>query len=379
MSDAGLPSQDEKLFKIALDTRNFEISLFWQRSNYFLVLNSALAIGFFSRNDTDYSVVLAILGAGASLLWFLVNLGGKYWQSRWEHELVFREIKIYPDDPVFAASREQTDEFVRKSLLWNNPGIIRRLLNLAIVLKPSVSFMMTILSAVFFFAWMGLLALHTNVQLNLTWTKQEATRSTMGFWGWLDFNSGAVQSIASLFSIALAAITIGVLFITWRAIKRHATAAEAHAEAARALTQVAKDQTAAAFETAKLAQKQVELLSSQIEQSTAPLLVAERDDTMAFPTYDLVNRGPGVAFQIFFWVGKLDLKNSGQQFSIQFIEPSTLGPGSRAHLPMPPQWEVITVRYKGIDRLERWTIIYNDPLMPQEHVMSKGLQEFYLS
>src|SRR3972149_10785499 len=35
-------------YKFAYDTRNFEISLFWQRSNYFLVLNTAIALAFFS-------------------------------------------------------------------------------------------------------------------------------------------------------------------------------------------------------------------------------------------------------------------------------------------------------------------------------------------
>jgi hypothetical protein len=31
--------EDKDIFKMALDIRNLEISLFWQRSNYFLVLN----------------------------------------------------------------------------------------------------------------------------------------------------------------------------------------------------------------------------------------------------------------------------------------------------------------------------------------------------
>src|SRR4051794_39983352 len=35
-------------YQVLLSTRNLEIGLFWQRSNYFLVLNSGLALGFFS-------------------------------------------------------------------------------------------------------------------------------------------------------------------------------------------------------------------------------------------------------------------------------------------------------------------------------------------
>src|SRR5688572_15226014 len=109
-------SADEKLFEVALETRNFEITLFWQRSNYFLVLNSALAVGFFSLKEQGYALILAGLGSMAALLWFFVNLGSKYWQSRWEHELHLREQRLYPNDPLFAADRKRTDEYVRESL-----------------------------------------------------------------------------------------------------------------------------------------------------------------------------------------------------------------------------------------------------------------------
>ena len=36
---------DFELYKIAIQTRNLELGFFWQRSNYFLVLNTALATG----------------------------------------------------------------------------------------------------------------------------------------------------------------------------------------------------------------------------------------------------------------------------------------------------------------------------------------------
>ena len=85
-----------------------------------------------------------------------------------------------------------------------------------------------------------------------------------------------------------------------------------------------------------------------------------------------------MAFKILYWNGELDLKNQGavQVFPVQ---PSTLGSGNFAYLPIPPAWEVITVQYKGVDRYMRWTIVYRDPRMSQEHVVSRGLQEFYLS
>jgi hypothetical protein len=171
MPSENLTDKNEKLFNVALETRNFEISLFWQRSNYFLVLNSALAAGFFSLKDEGYALVLAGLGSIASLLWILVNLGGKYWHSRWEHELIVREQKLYPEDPKFAASREQTDEYVRRSLQWNGPGVLRQFFDRLVVLKPSVSGVMTILSLVFLLTWIGLLVRRSQVALDFAWMK----------------------------------------------------------------------------------------------------------------------------------------------------------------------------------------------------------------
>ncbi|ENN6985946.1 hypothetical protein ACAB91_004506 [Vibrio parahaemolyticus] len=45
---------DLEAYKIALETRNMEIKLFWQRSNYFLALNAALALGFFRLTEGYY-------------------------------------------------------------------------------------------------------------------------------------------------------------------------------------------------------------------------------------------------------------------------------------------------------------------------------------
>lgn len=53
--------EPKDLFKFVLDTRNFEITNFWQRSNHFLVLNTGIAIGFFNLKDQAYALVLSLL------------------------------------------------------------------------------------------------------------------------------------------------------------------------------------------------------------------------------------------------------------------------------------------------------------------------------
>lgn len=80
-------TQDIDPYKIATEIRNFEIKLFWQRSNYFLVLSTAIATGTFLVKEHDHQILLAIFGFIVSVLWFRINLGGKYWQGRWEAKL----------------------------------------------------------------------------------------------------------------------------------------------------------------------------------------------------------------------------------------------------------------------------------------------------
>ena len=200
----------------------------------------------------------------------------------------------------------------------------------------------------------------------------------MDTWCWLNANSGALQSLFAILGAVLTVASIFVLTVTWRAIKRQALASELQADAARALTQVAEEQTKAAKDAAAAAKTQCDLLSSQLELSTAPLLVAEPDDRSNMKNYKLVNRGQGMAFQVYYWQGGLEVKDQGA-IPIIPVQPSTLAPGSFVYVPIPPGWLSWTVRYKGIDRQERWTIVYRDANKGQEHVMRRGLQEIYLA
>jgi hypothetical protein len=149
--------EDKDIYKIVFDTRNFEISLFWQRSNYFLVLNSALAVGFFNLKSQEYAFVLAILGFIVSVLWFRVVLGSKYWQSRWEHRLGVIERKIAPDLQLFAADWKTIQADVEASLTNNQPqGWLKRWIERKVVKKHSVSYNMTLLSLWFLVGWIAL-------------------------------------------------------------------------------------------------------------------------------------------------------------------------------------------------------------------------------
>jgi hypothetical protein len=154
------PIELKDLYKTLLDTRNLEVNLFWQRSNYFLVLNTGIAFGFFTLKK-EGRLTFAIMGLLASVLWFGVCLGGKYWQARWEQRLLDFEEEHLPNLDFFAAKPNRIKRDAERGLLefhelrWDKRQIYR----LAVRLKPSVSYSMILLSVVFIIGWVVALAL----------------------------------------------------------------------------------------------------------------------------------------------------------------------------------------------------------------------------
>ena len=140
-------------YKLAIDARQLEIQLFWQRSNYFLALTSAIAIGFFTLLPSPFAFVLAVLGCVVSFLWYLTNLGSKYWQSRWEEAAARLERECFPDVNLFSATPAFIAGEVEKSLSTNGHAGFQRWIDSQIRKKPSVSYQMIRLSALFFVFW----------------------------------------------------------------------------------------------------------------------------------------------------------------------------------------------------------------------------------
>ena len=145
------------LYKIALETRNFEISLFWQRSNYFLALNTAIAVGFFLKAAGVYQIWLGIFGFLVSVLWVVINCGSKFWQSRWEARLNIAEGELRKDINYFSADWETLQNDVKNSIAFSNHGRLRKIFDKLVLAKPSVSFVMILLSILFVIFWITLL------------------------------------------------------------------------------------------------------------------------------------------------------------------------------------------------------------------------------
>jgi hypothetical protein len=146
-------------YDTATKIRNLEIRLFWQRSNYFLVLNTAIATGaLFKADKPEYTFPLAIFGFLVSLMWISINLGSKYWQDRWERKIAKIERNIDPTLELFYFPPHSTviDEEVRESLRYNEVRWYRlwkRFVNFFVMLKPSVSRTMILLSVSFGVFW----------------------------------------------------------------------------------------------------------------------------------------------------------------------------------------------------------------------------------
>lgn len=175
----------------------------------------------------------------------------------------------------------------------------------------------------------------------------------------MNANAGAVQSVAACLAAALAGITIGVLIVTWKAIK-------VQADAARALT--------------RTAERQNRLLADQIELSTAPLLVFEPCEGPAGRDWKVVNRGLGVAFQVQCWQGGFERFHlrPGSENVYRVLNPSTIPPGMFAYVEIDPLWESVTVKYRGIDDQARATKMNQDNQGNQHYIVRRGGKEITL-
>lgn len=109
----------EEVFKIALDTRKFEIELYWKRTGYFVLFIGAVFVGYYNIINTAEEgiskyqnewllLLLPALGFLLSLLWYMANRGSKFWQENWEAHI--EELCTHLGVPIFSIikSREHS-------------------------------------------------------------------------------------------------------------------------------------------------------------------------------------------------------------------------------------------------------------------------------
>lgn len=112
--------KEREALRQALDTRKFEIDLYWRRAAYFWTFIAASFAGFFavqassSPNKQDLSVVLSCLGIVFSFGWFCVNRGSKYWQENWEKHVDMLEDHVVGPLYKTVLSRNHTKKMAER-------------------------------------------------------------------------------------------------------------------------------------------------------------------------------------------------------------------------------------------------------------------------
>lgn len=105
----------EKALDIALDTRKFEIELYWKRTAYFILFIGAIFVGYYtvlSGSKSHWiSLFLAALGFLLSLLWYMANQGSKFWQENWEAHI--EELSTYLGTPIFGIIKSRKDSIYK--------------------------------------------------------------------------------------------------------------------------------------------------------------------------------------------------------------------------------------------------------------------------
>lgn len=114
-------AKDEVLlraFETALDTRKFEIELYWKRATYFWAFIAAMFIAYFAVLNSDkigeikvVTILISSLGYFFSLGWYFVNRGSKYWQQNWEAHVDLLGEKI--QGKLFSTIKNSNQEFFK--------------------------------------------------------------------------------------------------------------------------------------------------------------------------------------------------------------------------------------------------------------------------
>jgi hypothetical protein len=98
------PDKDKifDLYKLIVETRNFEIEYFWKRALFFWGTLTIILVGYFKigKEQEYYLSFISFGGFIYTLIFSLSIRGSKFWQENWEQKVVLfqNELKkIYPE------------------------------------------------------------------------------------------------------------------------------------------------------------------------------------------------------------------------------------------------------------------------------------------
>ncbi|MEN8368423.1 hypothetical protein [Acinetobacter bereziniae] len=142
-------SELKAVYKLAIETRNFEIQQLINRNNFFMLFQGVLLAAVFSNQESKPFVEFIICLAGILISWHQVGVaaGAKYWQEWWELKTseIEKELKENIGDenfiPLFNLEYAQSDSQREKvvSKINKQSGFIESIINFLVLKKYSVS------------------------------------------------------------------------------------------------------------------------------------------------------------------------------------------------------------------------------------------------
>ncbi len=163
LADLAQNEKWEDLLKTTIQTRNFEIELYWKRTTYYWTINAAILAGYFlllanPKGDAALNIlVVSSLGVVFSLAWHLTNKGSKFWQVNWEKHLALLEDKVH--GPLF-----------KTTIRYKNYSSAYRLLVPTEPFPFSVSKINALLSAFVFGLWSLMWIKHIWYSYSISWS-----------------------------------------------------------------------------------------------------------------------------------------------------------------------------------------------------------------
>jgi len=95
----------EKAYQTAFETRKFEISNYWTRTNYLWLLQAAVFTGYFAvqnndfQGDTNLAFCIICIGFITAIAWVLINKASKEWMENWENHI--SKLEDYVTGPLY--------------------------------------------------------------------------------------------------------------------------------------------------------------------------------------------------------------------------------------------------------------------------------------
>lgn len=173
----------KSLYRLAIETRNFEIQQVVQRNSFFMIFQGVLLAGLMQASGGNpvpiVSFLICLCGLGISLLQAGMAAGAKFWQERWEAEANHKETKILQylagkgidvsDDfwKLFTLGRDKSKTMV-KVKQQNKNGWLDRKINWIVNRSFSVSRIPIYAGMVFSLIWACLLGSSVQTPLDLS-------------------------------------------------------------------------------------------------------------------------------------------------------------------------------------------------------------------